>query len=69
MSPEELDALLEVPTTVEEAQRILVRNTNLLNAVLASSLYVGYVGCPHCSYAIASGDPPETFGLQRMRLD
>lgn len=47
---EELDILLKVPTTVEQATRIILRNQPLIDAVNAGTTYHGKVGCPHCHY-------------------
>lgn len=44
----ELDYLLRIPTSVEFANQILLRNMNLLENAVKKRNYIGYVGCPHC---------------------
>ena len=48
LTQEELNALLMVRTTVEQAQQILKRNTPMLKALKRWESYEGHIGCPHC---------------------
>ena len=55
----ELEALLRVPTTVRQAEKILERNRKALRALKAGSRSTIRIGCPHC---LDAAD-----GLGRMR--
>jgi hypothetical protein len=48
LSKEELDILLQVPTTVEQAKTIMKRNRILLSHYRNHNSKETYVGCPHC---------------------
>lgn len=48
LTKKELEMLLQIPTTVEQAKQIKERNEALLDALYAGTAYRGTVGCPHC---------------------
>jgi len=48
LTQEEIDVLMQVETTVEQAQQIIDRNQPLLDALRAGEEYYAGLGCPHC---------------------
>ena len=49
LSQSEIDLLMTVETTLEEAQTILKRNQTLLEVFEAGKNQRTFIGCPHCS--------------------
>ena len=67
--PAELDALLLVTTTVEQAKQIHERNKQLLAAMLSCASVTVNIGCPHCSRAdISSWECEECRWTQAIKL-
>ena len=56
LSRDELEQLLCVPTTVEQATMIRERNTGLLEVLNRGEEAETYVGCPHCPKALPQCD-------------
>lgn len=55
LSPQELEDLMKVPTTVEEARQIKERNERLLELLEKNEDGYVAIGCPHCSYSSSKG--------------